>query len=158
MAAIKLLLVGGILGYLIHTGKLKLEALGELRHSWIWVVYAFGLFLPQFFLCAVRYRLLLGALRLPGTLGQALSWTMIGSFFDLAMPLSNGGDLVKAYYVAHHAGRGRRSLAVLSVLLDRVVGLLALFVFAWLVCLFAGRQVDDNPQLLRLSRVLLAEI
>jgi hypothetical protein len=71
------------------------------------------------------------------------------------MPLSNGGDLVKAYYVARHAGRGRRSLAVLSVLLDRVVGLLALFIFAWLVCLFAGRQVDANPELLRLSRVLL---
>jgi len=32
---------------------------------------------------------------------------------------------------------------------------LALFVFAWLVCLFAGRRVDDNPELLRLSRVLL---
>jgi len=103
----------------------------------------------------LRYRLLLGALRLPGTLGQAFAWTMIGSFFDLAMPLSNGGDLVKAYYVARHAGRGRRSLAVLSVLLDRVVGLLALFIFAWLVCLFAGRLVDDNPQLHRLSRVLL---
>jgi len=154
-AAAKLAFVGGILLYLVYSGKLRLEALADLRHSWIWLVYAFALFLPQFFLCAVRYRLLLGALKLPGSLGQAFSWTMIGSFFDLAMPLSNGGDLVKAYYVARHAGRGRRSLAVLSVLLDRIVGLLALFVFAWLVCLFAGRQVDDNPQLLRLSRVLL---
>ncbi|MGD0092075.1 MAG: lysylphosphatidylglycerol synthase transmembrane domain-containing protein [Planctomycetota bacterium] len=151
----QLALVAGILGYLIHTGKLDLGALGGLRHRWIWIVYAILCVLPQYFLCAFRYRLLLGALQLPGTLGQAFSWSMIGSFFDLAMPLSNGGDLVKAYYVARHAGRGRRGLAVLSVVLDRVVGLLALFVFAWLVCLFAGRQVDDNPQLLRLSRALL---
>ena len=51
--------------------KLPLGALAELRHGWIWVVYAFGLFLPGFFLCAVRYRMLLSALKLPGTLGQA---------------------------------------------------------------------------------------
>jgi hypothetical protein len=148
-------IVAAILGYLMRTNRLQLGSLGALRYNWHWALYALILFLPQFFLCALRFRLLLGALKLPGTLGQALSWTMIGSFFDLAMPLSNGGDLVKAYYVARNAGKGRRSLAVLSVLLDRVIGLLALFIFAWLVCLFAGRRVDDNPQLLRMSHVLL---
>jgi len=154
-ALAKVAFVAGILAWLIHQDRLRVSDLGELRHGWIWAVYAFLLFLPAFFLCALRFRLLLAALQLPGTLRQAFSWTMIGCFFDLAMPLSNGGDLVKAYYVAQHAGRGKRSVAVLSVVLDRVVGLLALFVFAWLVCLVAGRQVDDNPDLLRLSRILL---
>ncbi|MCY3024379.1 MAG: lysylphosphatidylglycerol synthase transmembrane domain-containing protein [Planctomycetota bacterium] len=151
----KLILVAVLLGWLIASGRLEVGRLASLRQGWFWAVCSLLLIVPQFFLCALRFRLLLSAMDLPGTLRDTFCWTMIGSFFDAAMPLSTGGDVVKAFYVARHAGRGRRSVAVLSVVLDRVVGLLALFVFAWLVCLFAGQRVTDNPELLRVSRVLL---
>ena len=150
----KLALLGGIIAYLVRSDSLKLQTFTSLMHNWTWPLYAFLFLIPQFFLCAIRYRLLLFALGLPCTIRKVFSWTMIGTFFDVAMP-SNGGDLIKAYYVGRSAGPGRRTLVLLSVLIDRIVGMLALFVFAWLVCMLAGKRVDDQPQLLHMSRILL---
>jgi hypothetical protein len=154
VTGIKIALVAGILAWLWCSGRIELRTFQKLQHGWMWAVYGFLCFLPMFFLCAVRLRLLLGALNLPGSLGHTFSWTMIGSFFDVAMPSSNGGDVVKAYYVAHHAGKGLRSVAVMSVMLDRVIGLLALFLFALIVALAAGRHVTGQPGLERLPAIL----
>jgi uncharacterized membrane protein YbhN (UPF0104 family) len=154
MAILKVALVAGILAWLWTSDRIELRTFQKLQHGWIWAVYGFLCFLPMYFLCAIRLRLLLGALALPGSLGHSLSWTMIGSFFDVAMPSSNGGDVVKAYYVARHAGKGRRSVAIMSVMLDRVVGLLALFLFALIIALAAGSQVTGKPGLERLPAVL----
>jgi hypothetical protein len=63
---------------------------------------------------------------------QAVRWTM-GIFFDLAVPSSNGGDLVKAGYVAKYVGAGRRARAVMAVAFDRMLGLMVLFLLAFLV-------------------------
>jgi uncharacterized membrane protein YbhN (UPF0104 family) len=70
---------------------------------------------------------------------------MIGSFFDLAMPSSNGGDLVKAGYVVKHVGPGMRTRAVMAVLIDRVLGLLGLFLLASLVSLLGWPVVSAMP-------------
>ena len=51
------------------------------------------------------------------------------------MPGSTGGDVVKAYYAAKETGAGTR--AVLSVFVDRFVGLFALVLFAATVLVIA---------------------
>jgi uncharacterized protein (TIRG00374 family) len=50
---------------------------------------------------------------------------LIGVFFNFFIPGGTGGDLVRAYYLIKEAP-GRGTAAVLSVLIDRVVGLFAL--------------------------------
>lgn len=61
---------------------------------------------------------------------------LIGMFFNLFLPGGTGGDLIKMYLVSREAP-GRRAAAVLSVFMDRVVGLLALIAMAGVVSLFA---------------------
>jgi len=51
---------------------------------------------------------------------------MVGAFYNTFMPGSTGGDLLKAYYASKHTDH--RTRAVLSVIIDRVIGLVALII------------------------------
>jgi len=70
---------------------------------------------------------------------------MVGSFFDLAMPSSNGGDFVKAGYVVKHVGAGLRTRAVMAVAFDRIIGLLGLFLLATVVSIIGWDVLEDLP-------------
>jgi uncharacterized protein (TIRG00374 family) len=51
---------------------------------------------------------------------------MVGAFYNTFMPGSTGGDVLKAYYASKHTTH--RTRAVLSVIIDRVIGLLGLVI------------------------------
>lgn len=76
-------------------------------------------------LAAVRWRLLLG----PGAprLGALVHLYLVGAFFSLFLPTAVGGDAFRATMVAR-ASREPEA-AVLSVVLDRAFGVLALLLF-----------------------------
>jgi uncharacterized protein (TIRG00374 family) len=80
---------------------------------------------------------------------RALRLTMAGLFFNFCMPGTTGGDLVKAYYTAKNSGQ--RTTAVISVLLDRVAGLVGLVLLAAIVGLTLWRA---EPWLGRLTLAL----
>lgn len=71
---------------------------------------------------------------------------LIGLFFNLFLPGGTGGDLVKMYYASREAP-GRKAAAVLSVFMDRVVGLLALIAIAAVVGTIAFKEFWDQPSL-----------
>lgn len=75
-----------------------------------------------------RWERLLTAIDVPIRVGRAIRLTFVGGFFNLVVPGSTGGDVVKAYYAAKQTGRGTRS--VLSVFVDRLVGVFTLVVVA----------------------------
>ncbi len=84
-----------------------------------------------------RWQRLLLAIDVPMPFGEAVRLTFIGGFFNLVVPGSTGGDVVKAYYAARRTGAATRS--VLSVFVDRAVGLFTLVLVA-AVALF----LDDH--------------
>lgn len=67
--------------------------------------------------------------------GIELGWVrlffllLIGVFFNFLIPGGTGGDVVKIFYLLKETP-GKRTVALLSVLVDRLVGLIALTVFA----------------------------
>ena len=73
---------------------------------------------------AVRWQWLARPLGFGGPLRQYVGAYFVGMFFNLLLPTSVGGDAVRAVYL--NAGSGRRVAAVLSVLLDRLSGLIVL--------------------------------
>jgi len=102
-----------------------------------------GLIYP---ILAVRWWMLLRARDLPVTIGKSFRLSMVGCFFNFCMPGTTGGDLVKAYYAAK--GSKRKADAVMSVLLDRVVGLSGLFVVASIAGIFQwGNDAARNVTL-----------
>ncbi|QQE11490.1 flippase-like domain-containing protein [Planctomycetota bacterium] len=65
---------------------------------------------------------------------KAVRLTLVGLFFNFCMPGMTGGDVVKAYYAAK--GSGRRGVAVMSVVFDRIAGLFGLIILGGVVGLF----------------------
>jgi len=105
---------------------------------------AMALFVGATFLCSTRWWRLLHLARCPTTWFNALRLTYIGFCFNLVMPGMTGGDLVKGVIAAKENPR-RRADAVVSVVIDRVIGLVALAMLAVFVILLSG----DTFQALR---------
>src|SRR5262249_54266655 len=81
----------------------------------------------------VRWYVLVRAQGLPFRLSDAVRLGLAGFFFNTFLPGSVGGDVVKAAFLARE--QNRRTVAVATVLMDRVIGLWGLF---WFVALLGG--------------------
>ena len=140
-----------ILWLLFHFNRIDVAILLTLTETWPWILTAFFLTLPPFAIVSYRFKVILRSQGIDVPFRKALRWTMVGSFFDLAMPSSNGGDLIKAGFVVSHVGEGLRTRAVMSVAFDRVIGLLGLFLLAAIVGLLGWSFLAKLPE----SRFLL---
>jgi uncharacterized protein (TIRG00374 family) len=101
-------------------------------------VLFFGLAL---WLGVVRWRLVLAAQGLDLSLTRATRISLVAQFFNSFLLGSTGGDLIKAYYAAretHH----KKTEAVTTVFVDRLLGL-------WAMLLFAGVMMLPNLQMLK---------
>lgn len=88
---------------------------------------AIGVMPVTFIFTTLRWHRLLKALDIDLTLRRAFVLNMVGSFYNSFMLGSTGGDVLKAYYAAKQVPN-RRTAAVMSVIVDRVIGLLALII------------------------------
>ncbi|HEX4123560.1 MAG TPA: lysylphosphatidylglycerol synthase transmembrane domain-containing protein [Tepidisphaeraceae bacterium] len=79
-----------------------------------------------YLITSLRWHWLLGAMEIYLSWPRTFVLNMVGSFYNTFMPGSTGGDLIRAYYAAKHTTH--RIRAVLSVLVDRGIGLLALII------------------------------
>lgn len=134
-----------VVGLLFAFNRIEPQALRQLGETWPWLLAALALMLPPFLIVSYRFQIILRSQGVDVGLREAVRWTMVGAFFDLAMPSSNGGDIVKAGYVVKHVGPGMRTRAVMAVLFDRVLGLLGLFLLASVVSLIGWSVVRDMP-------------
>jgi uncharacterized protein (TIRG00374 family) len=77
-------------------------------------------------------------------IGQTRTFTlnMVGAFYNTFMPGSTGGDALKAWYVSKQTPH--RTRAVMSVLVDRAVGLLALIILGGVTASFQWRITESR--------------
>ena len=139
----KLLVALGVIGALIHFNKLNLSSVPNLETRWPWLLLAFCLTIPPFFIVAYRFLIILSSQNISVPYRVALRWTMIGAFFDLMMPSSNGGDVIKGAYVTKFVGPGSRLSGIMAVGFDRVIGLLGLFILACLASILGWSYLGD---------------
>lgn len=79
-----------------------------------------------YLITGLRWHMLLKALDIHLTRARTFTLNMVGAFYNTFMPGSTGGDLLKAYYAAKQTPHKAR--AVISVAIDRVIGLLGLVI------------------------------
>ena len=125
-----MLVTVGILFAVFHDPAKRAEmarALGKADRAWLLAGFAaYGM--VEIF-AGVRLQLLLRVQ------GIALSWArvfmllLIGVFFNFVIPGGTGGDVVKIFYLLKETP-GKRTQALLAVLVDRLVGLFALIAMA----------------------------
>lgn len=141
----KLLVALCVIGSLVYFNRIGLADFSALAATWPWLLGAFLLMLPPCLIVSYRFKLILLSQGVNVPFWLALRWTMVGYFFDLVMPSSNGGDIVKAGYVVDYVGAGLRSRAIMAVGFDRVIGLLGLFLLAFTVAALGWDLLKDMP-------------
>jgi uncharacterized protein (TIRG00374 family) len=102
----------------------------------------------------VRWRWVLHVQGLDVKFWRLLSITFIGAFFNAFMLGSTGGDVVKAWYVAHETHH-KKAEAVATVVVDRLIGLLVLFVIALIMMAIFYDRAFADPKLLWFSMATL---
>lgn len=85
------------------------------------------IFPMTFVITGLRWHALLRGLGINLGAARAFIINMVGAFYNTFMPGSTGGDVLKAYYAAKFA-HTMRTRAVISVIVDRAIGLVALII------------------------------
>ncbi len=142
--AFQYLLAVGLLSVIIYSrwGTPGSNGLGDVwrRHveqgkpvQWNYLLIGFVIFSSAAFLTLVRWYLLVRAQGLQVTLVQAIRLGLIGLFYNQFLPGGVGGDIVKAAALARN--QERRTVAVATVVMDRVI---ALWGLVWFAALLGG--------------------
>lgn len=144
----KFALAAGIIGWLLYNSSQKPEFWQVVNgpKDWPLLALAFILFFSGVCLTFVRWQLLVRALDFPFTLLSAFRLGFLGYLFNFVAPGGVGGDLFKAVAIAHEY-HGRRAQAVATVVIDRIVGLYALFVVAAAAVLLNGLWQSPSPSI-----------
>jgi len=102
---------------------------------------ALGIFVIGQVMIGFRWLLLLRTQSIFINLFAAIRLIFLGLFYNNFMPGSVGGDLLRAWYVTKHTPK--KFEAVLSVFVDRIIGLLSTFIIAvFFYVLFLRGQAD----------------
>ncbi|HVS18161.1 MAG TPA: lysylphosphatidylglycerol synthase transmembrane domain-containing protein [Planctomycetota bacterium] len=103
---------------------------------------ALGLLVVGVAITATRWWRLLAAVGVRASWYSGLRLTSLGAFFSIVLPGLTGGDLVKAVLVARENPR-QRAHAVVSVLVDRLLGIGTLVVMGAAVIVVAGGELNE---------------
>lgn len=145
----------GLLWWVFHDPDKRAqmaEALRQANWNWLWigVVVFFGCTV----LATVRWKILLNVQGID--MGWVRTWQlfMIGMFFNLFMLGSTGGDVVKMFLTMREA-RNNKAAALLSVFMDRVIGMMALILISLGFLYFRYDVLSHSPASAALLATLL---
>ena len=111
---------------------------------------AFMLYGTSLLICCYRWQLLLKVQEIRLEFLTLLKLSMIGTFFSLVIPGAVSGDIIKMLYIAPHA-KGMTAEAVLTIFLDRVLGLVGLFLVALISVLCSVKFLISADRLIQLG-------
>lgn len=124
--------------------------IGDLRDAtrqWPWLLLAQALLLVGLMICVMRWRMLLRALDFQISFRRVFAIFFIGHFFNSFMPGGTGGDLAKAYYAARET-RHRKAEAITSILIDRLIGLVALSLLVICMVILRHKFFFSHPEII----------
>lgn len=124
----------------------KKSTLEILKHSNIYLLLlAFSTLLLSTILCLFRWEMLLKATKINLKLKRVIMSFSEGIFFNLFLPSTIGGDVVRSIDLCAHTKKPKEVLA--TVLLDRLSGYVGLVVVS-LLSVFFGRSLIEGKSVL----------
>lgn len=137
------------LGLLVFLGWQNEEQFKELLQNpirWEFLGLAFLVCFSAIVLTFYRWFLLVWALDFPFTFRDALRLGFLGFLFNYVSPGAVGGDLVKAVLMVREQ-KERRAVAVATILLDRILGLLALLIVGACASQFVAQNIQRRDEI-----------
>lgn len=129
LRAAKILLTLALLTYVyrtIDTTALSAQ-FAQLRTGWPWALLALALLALNTFISSAKWHALLRADGIPIPIPKLFASHLIGSFFNLFLPSSVGGDVYRIADIGHRSGRTANTTA--SILFDRLTGFMAIALY-----------------------------
>lgn len=140
---VRLLVSAGLLGLLAWRADWGQVAAAVARLHLGWAAAALAAYLLTQLVSASRWRLLARPLGFDHSRRHFAGMFYVGMYFNLFLPTSVGGDVVRAWFLG---GPGRRGAAMISVLTDRGSGLLVLLALACVATLLSPDPVPPEIQ------------
>ncbi len=138
----------GILTYLYQKGLLDFSRVHAVMTNVPIVTITFTIIVLNQLAGVFRWRWLLQGQGLDVSLHETISLTMIGVFFNTAIPGAVSGDVIKGYYVVKKQSDGKGKVkAFTTLLLDRILGLSALIFVSFCAMLVNLKSSLANPTL-----------
>ena len=136
----------GLMAWVVSGNREQIRGVIERKPSLVGFAAALGIYLVALIVTFVRWFGLVRALGLPFKVSDAVRLGFIGNLFNLVIPGGVGGDLIKGAFL--YREQARRGLAVASMVIDRLLGLLGLFVLASVAGGFAWSGASGGVRVL----------
>ncbi len=143
---LKLVLGAAVITYVLRSRLIDFESLKEVIFRPQTAILSFSFLVFTTLACSFRWYLLIKAQGIHVTFRGTFELMMIGTFFNLFMPGSVGGDLIKGWYIAKEQPK-KKTRAVFTVLFDRALGLSAFFFSSALTLLIFSEWLVGKPAL-----------
>ena len=141
----KIGVAAGLIVFLVRSGNLDLKTVWDLITVQN-VIVALGLAGINTLLAAWRWILLLKTRGFHLPFAEGFKLYLIGMFFNFALPGSVSGDLVRGYYLVKDYP-DRKLDSVLSVLIDRILGLYSFFILTLVAVVWDWDFVMSHEQI-----------
>lgn len=107
----------------------------------VWIP-ALSIYLLGQVVCSYKWSVIAAAAGFRNGFRSYLSYYFIGMFFNLFLPTTVGGDVVKCYYLSNDDPRGRAAPAIFTVLVERFTGLVVLiWMMYFAVLMSSGKSI-----------------
>jgi len=134
----------GAIGLIVFFMRDKLhEAMTILRHEVVWGWFSAAI-IGQFVglaILAIRLQWVFRVQNIRMTFRECYHLGFVGLFYNLMLPSSVGGDVVKAVYAYKHSGKKIESAT--SILLDRLLGFVALIIMASIGLMCLSKEAEN---------------
>jgi uncharacterized protein (TIRG00374 family) len=143
LSILKWVIALGIIAYLVSQNRESFEQISTKTIDWRFLIAAFALCGGSIVLTFYRWYLLVIALDFPFRFSDALRLGSLGILSNFVGPGGVGGDVVKAVLMAREQ-KGRRSVAIATILLDRILGLIGLLIIGAGATLLVADHIDHR--------------
>ncbi len=152
---LKIALSLGVLAFIFYTADVS-DTLQHLSSANLWFIpLGVLIYLISQGVSSYRWQFLAQPLGFNLSLREFFDYYMIGMYLNLFLPGSIGGDVGRVYYLAKSSNRRKRE-ALLTLLAERGVGLVALLLITGVACLMP--QTQPIPLFIRLGVLTLSAI
>jgi glycosyltransferase 2 family protein len=134
-----------VLYWVFHDPHKRAQMLVALRQAdYFWVAAGVGAYILVEVAAAIRWQILLKVQDIHLSLPRVGALFFIGMFFNQFLPGGTGGDIIKSYLLLKETP-GKKAGALLAVLFDRLIGLVALVSITSVLVLLRYRWLAQKP-------------
>ncbi len=144
LTILQLAVTGGLLYWVFHDPAVRAAmAMGMRKADYRWVAAAILAYIIVEVGAVVRWNILLKVQGINLSVPRVAGLFLIGMFYNQFLPGGTGGDIVKTYLLWKETP-GKRPGALLAVLFDRMIGLIALIIITGVLIFLRYRWLTSK--------------